>query len=754
MTWQDHADRAAGRNLENPPVVHDGRVICLWHAEGRSTTFDPAANTWTDLASPFGSGIRAGAVIVSAGPQLVVWGGAWGSSYGGRDFKLRDDGAVLAANGTWKRMAEQRAPSQRGGALQAWTGTEVLVWGGWKMGKPVKGGAAYDPARDAWRKMAARESLADRADSVWNGKELWFWDRHESERTGHAYDPKEDRWRALATFPENRANERAMVRCLEGALWVGREGHFGSDIDGCAVWRYEPQADLWEPSAPPPVVRGGTPRLVDCDGRIVLGLGERTFEYLPSKDAWAELPPHGLGHGPYLVWVAQRLFAFGKSGTRSLELPASTSVKALAPPKAPVVVAAPPVVSVATGSPVTALAIAAGEAIVGYADGRVARNGSELRRADGRCVAGVAAHDGGWTCLVGERLETRRAGERPKLVELGFAGEKLAHRGGVLVVAGDGALAAFERKREWTLTRQVAIKGATIHLALLGDTIARVVSGPEKKKKGERKEPRDTIELRDASTLKLRDTIIPPFASTTVAAAPVTDGTIVAGLGGYRTEHYPRGKKRATTALNETSFTRLATSSDGRWLLAAYRDATLFDLRDGHREVFFEVEETEEPLGAMAMDDDATTLALGTFEGAVYVIDRERLGVMLYPPKGEAIVVQPPASEVVERGTSREETKSQTAKPDGQHDIHGWRRWHVGDRFLELPDHVEELAVLPNGDLVARARTKLLVMDQDGRRKATFAGHGAELIGLAVSPDGNEVTVWDRHGVVRRWRLS
>ncbi|MFO0734608.1 MAG: hypothetical protein U0270_01950 [Labilithrix sp.] len=745
--------------MDHAPIAHDRRVVCLWHQDAKSAIFDPSSSAWTPLADPFGSsGVRGGAVVVSAGAELFVWGGAARSSFASRDFRLRDDGVRLGAGDSWKPVASQRAPSQRASAVQAWTGHEVLVWGGWKMGKPVKGGAAYDPSTDTWRKLPPRETLSDRRDSVWTGRELWLWDREE--RRGHAYDPRADRWRDLAALPETREHERAMVPCLDGVLFVCREGHFGSDLDGCVVWRYEPRADLWEPSAPPPAVRGGTPRLVDCGGRLVLGIAQHLFEYLPAKDAWAELPAPEMGHEAHLVWVDERLVAFGRTEARSIDLPATTTP--LAATETPIVVAAAPSVTWPKGPAVTAIVIDDRTIIAGHEDGRVRRNGAELRKADGRRVVGLAARDGSWTCLAGDRLETRRASSSTAtVVELGFSGHALAQDGGALVVAGEGALASFVWSSGWALARQVKTTGQTIHLALLGDTIARVVAGPERKK-GERKEPRDTVELRDASTLKCRQELAPPFASTTVAAAPVPDGTIVAGLGGYRTERYPRGKKRAETAFHDSYFTRLATSRDGRWLLAAYRGVALHDLRDGRREIWFELDESVEPLAAIAIAEDASVIAFGTIDGAVYEIDRERLGVTVHPPEGAPIVLQPPASEVIERGEPRAPTEpdaTTAASPDGQRGIHGWRRWHIrrdGEakaHFLELLDQVAEIALLPRGGLVGRTRTTLLVMEDDGRLRSRFAGHGGDLVGLAVSPDGQHVTVWDQQSIVRRWRL-
>jgi len=84
------------------------------------------------------------------------------------------------ATNRWRRLAPMS--SGRIGAVAAWTGTQLLLWGG-QVG-PLGGtttklaarGLAYDPARDRWTQLPAapvRERLD--ATSVWTGSELIVW---------------------------------------------------------------------------------------------------------------------------------------------------------------------------------------------------------------------------------------------------------------------------------------------------------------------------------------------------------------------------------------------------------------------------------------------------------------------------------------------------------------------------------------------------------------------------------------------------
>lgn len=370
------------------PVAHDGRLYWLWDQDAKSHVYDPKADRWAAVKDPFGQrGVaRRASVVMSTGTELVTWGGPGQS-----------DGARLGKKGTWTPIATQRAPSMRSGAVAAWTGTELLVVGGWNSKKASKGGAAWNPATDTWRKLPARDFAVRRTNAIWTGKELWLWDQ---ERRGHAYDPVANRWRDLATLPEERPWSSAMSRCADGAIFVVREDG-GSTIEGCVVWRYEPLSDVWEPSAPPPKTPGDDPRLVDCDGRVILGLGESLSEYVPARDAWAKLPAPKLGFGPHLAWLDGELFVFGKEGGKRITLPKAP--KTVAPDAAPIVVPDVPEPTWEPGPAVTALALDGGAIVAGYADGSVRRGGKIVRKADDTRVVGMTPDGATW--LVGKRLE-------------------------------------------------------------------------------------------------------------------------------------------------------------------------------------------------------------------------------------------------------------------------------------------------------------------------------------------------------------
>lgn len=721
-------------NHNYPPVAHANLIVWLWHGERRSSIYEPTADRWTQLAEPFNPpSLRAGVVLCSTGEELLVWGG-FARSTAVSSGRAVSDGARLAKARTWSPMAE-RGPSQRSNPTWAWTGRELLIWSGWKDAKMVPSGAAYSPATNAWRKLPAQKTSARSEDSLWTGDELWMWDSsvrgEEMPKKGHAYNPAKNEWRELAILPDHRGWERTMGRCGDGALYVARESH---DINGCVVWRYEPRADVWEPSAPPPRV-AGHPRIVDCDGRIIVRIGESLFEYLPTKDAWAELPSPKVGMNFHVLWLKGEIFVFGEKGMRALEL--SAEAKTVAAERAPIVIPGATVPAFAKGPRVTAIAVVEGKAAAGHEDGSIRLGETVVRKADGNPITGLVAEPGGWTALVGKALEGATT------AKLAFDGEALAYGNGQLVVAGGGKLVSFVNGKK---AESTSAPGTTIHLAVFGGTITRSVLGPEKKG---RSETRDTVEARNARSLELALTLNGIMRQGTTAAVPVEAGIYIGGAGGYRAALFPHGKKRAIEGgLHESSFRQLVVSSDGRWVAGAVWDKIRLYEVNGERCVLsFDVESPS------AVATDGTIVAFGTEDGVAYVIDCKSLGITAYPSNGKRVTLQPPVSELLD--AKPEKDSMPRAKPDtSQHGANGWRLWRAGDRFFELTDQATEMAILPNDSLAYRTRETLVVLSPDGQKQRRFVGHGAEIIGLTPTLDGKSIVTWDRLGTVRRWSLD
>lgn len=109
--------------------------------------------------------------------------------------------------GSWRSLPVSEVVA-REQTVSTWTGREVLVWGGARVTWPqdltagsfraedwelLADGAAFDPASDTWRPMpAAPLSARVRPSAAWTGQELLVWggaDEQGAANDGAAYDP-------------------------------------------------------------------------------------------------------------------------------------------------------------------------------------------------------------------------------------------------------------------------------------------------------------------------------------------------------------------------------------------------------------------------------------------------------------------------------------------------------------------------------------------------------------------------------------
>jgi hypothetical protein len=130
-----------------------------------------------------------------------------------------------------------------------WTGTEMIVWGGFEAdGQRSAGGAAFDLAAGTWRVIAAAP-IAGRSEAAmaWTGTEMLVWGGGIGDDTsaddGAAYDPVTDAWRVLPSAPITVPGGR-----LASMVWTGDEAIV---VTGAAA-AYDPITNSWRRLADPP----------------------------------------------------------------------------------------------------------------------------------------------------------------------------------------------------------------------------------------------------------------------------------------------------------------------------------------------------------------------------------------------------------------------------------------------------------------------------------------------------------------------
>ena len=163
---------------------------------------------------------RMDAVGAWTGEELLVWGGRQLDSDLGDGFRVAFSDASTPSE--WAYMSEVDAPTARSGHAGVWTGEEFIVWGGWSGVERLSDGGKYDPDTDAWTALASDGAPSARTGhtAVWTGSEmliLFGFDGTNELADGYAYDPAKDQWRTLSSSGDPLARRNAV------AVWAGTE---------------------------------------------------------------------------------------------------------------------------------------------------------------------------------------------------------------------------------------------------------------------------------------------------------------------------------------------------------------------------------------------------------------------------------------------------------------------------------------------------------------------------------------------------
>jgi len=123
-------------------VASPARPVAAADSENGQPT--NGAGVWSPIPATSLLDVRAGALAMWTGNEVLIWGGNSGSPSGD------NDGARFnPATDTWGPMATVGAPSGRSAAAVTWTGRELFVWGGSRYGRTLGDGAMYAPPASA-----------------------------------------------------------------------------------------------------------------------------------------------------------------------------------------------------------------------------------------------------------------------------------------------------------------------------------------------------------------------------------------------------------------------------------------------------------------------------------------------------------------------------------------------------------------------------------------------------------------------------
>jgi N-acetylneuraminic acid mutarotase len=311
-----------GGSIESEPSFGDG---------GR---YDPSTESWRPMTEQGAPSPRAAHTAVWTGEEMIVWGGA---AYDGEQKNFSDGGRYDPLTDSWRPISLIGAPSARYRHVAAWTGSQMIVWGGSSVDNGtgiLRDGGIYDLATDSWwliEEFGLPAEVYSSNDAVWTGSQLLLVATSYSGSVPYAvvfFNPATGVWSvANMSGAPNVVEEQVTWTGTELLLWGQRIETVGSTGS-----RYDPVTDSWSPMS-----KAGAPSdrslstMVWADSRAFLwgGIGRPTTgnetalktgaAYDPIADAWDELPRpfDDVGREAHTaVWTGSEMIAWG--GRRSL----------------------------------------------------------------------------------------------------------------------------------------------------------------------------------------------------------------------------------------------------------------------------------------------------------------------------------------------------------------------------------------------------------------------------------------------------
>jgi slime mold repeat-containing protein len=178
ITWQPlgTTDAPTARALHSAlwtgseMIVWGGKVAGMPNVTNTGARWDPATDTWTPTSLNGAPSPRHSHSAVWTGTTMIVWGG-----FGAAGYEV-DGGIYDPATDGWTPIGAGGAPSGRTLHGTVWTGNEMIVWGGLNGVNPLGTGGRFDPA-SGWQPLPQPGSPGPRLShvAVWTGSEMIVW---------------------------------------------------------------------------------------------------------------------------------------------------------------------------------------------------------------------------------------------------------------------------------------------------------------------------------------------------------------------------------------------------------------------------------------------------------------------------------------------------------------------------------------------------------------------------------------------------
>jgi Dictyostelium (slime mold) repeat len=323
--------------ISHTPVDVDDQIACT------TDSCDPATGTishepgnagclsWQPLPTLGAPDAREQHTAVWTGSKMIIWGGNGGPG----KLVLNTGGVYDPTNKTWTPVSLTGAPSARHSHQAVWTGSKMIIWGGFGESGAAANGGMYDPATDTWSPLpsAGEPTLRIRHSALWTGKTMIVFGglaNNVAINKGAAFDPMTNAWSPIATSgqPSPRFNHSAIWAADRMIIWGGQD---------YADWywtgsSYNPTTNMWMGPTPGSNVPEGRElhAAVWTGSQMLVWGGWNGGQYLnsggtfdPATSTWSATTSTGAPTGRAehsAVWTGKTLVVWGGCGGISCDI--------------------------------------------------------------------------------------------------------------------------------------------------------------------------------------------------------------------------------------------------------------------------------------------------------------------------------------------------------------------------------------------------------------------------------------------------
>ncbi|MCR4315445.1 MAG: FG-GAP-like repeat-containing protein [Planctomycetes bacterium] len=340
IPWSATSTESAPDARYRHSAVWTGAEMIVWGGSTNSSPevyantgakYNPDSNAWTAISTEGAPSARYDHAAVWTGSKMIIWGGYNGSPLG-------DGAAYDPASDSWSEISTANAPEARYSFASVWTGSRMIVWGGGGstgFDGFLNSGGIYDPETNSWTTTTDVDAPSGRKDlaSVWTGSRMIVWGgfvrlpensfQDDYTNTGGVYDPVTDSWAATSTVnaPDIAAWHRMVWTGSKMIVFGGRYGESASPdwYNVFSAGIYDPSSDTWASSAQensnptresPSLVWTGN-RMLTWGGSYAPDVG---WQYDLAADSWTQIFSAGqpsIRNWHSTIWTGSKMIVWG-----------------------------------------------------------------------------------------------------------------------------------------------------------------------------------------------------------------------------------------------------------------------------------------------------------------------------------------------------------------------------------------------------------------------------------------------------------